>query len=206
MGVYYTVYAEARFRDEWVDINSYALCISGEYALCPIISGQSFLGEALDRFENLPSTINWNDLSEGVKKHIADDYSEEHRASLINEPFTIYDYVQSTEQNMKRANQYEYYVYRESIAAFENGELDEIMDWLTFEEYSALSQSKRSRYAFYKWNTPWDTFETIAQIKSRVDDCIYRFNYHCIPYEYPRTDNQTEITPRDVRLVVEISI
>ena len=53
---------------------------------------------------------------------------EEYREQLLSMKFDVYDFYTAIKSKYVREYQYEYYVLRRSIAAFETGEIEEIND------------------------------------------------------------------------------
>ncbi|MCD2491593.1 hypothetical protein LQE92_02995 [Lacrimispora sp. NSJ-141] len=55
---------------------------------------------------------------------------------------------------MKKDRPFRYhgYVLKYSIAAYEIGEQEEIIDWLTRQEYDFLSEEEKKDYVYFEWN------------------------------------------------------
>ena len=60
------------------------------------------------------------------------------------------------------------YVYRELIPSFEVGEIDDIENWLTIDEYKALPEDEKKSYAYYEWNNRWDEYDYKRSIVSKI--------------------------------------
>jgi hypothetical protein len=60
------------------------------------------------------------------------------------------------------------YVYRELIPDFEVGDIDDIENWLTIDEYKALPEDEKKSYAYYEWNNHWDDYDYKRNIVSKI--------------------------------------
>ena len=154
MGTDYTLYTEICINDKWYGIDSYVLTPSGKYRLSPLLSGRSYVRILLDELDS-GSVVHFSDLAETTQKYMLAEKSEEYHKELLVEKFKTYDFYSEIKPRYVREYQYEYYVPRYSVAAFETGEIEEIDDWLTRESYDELPPGERKEYVFFKWNEPY---------------------------------------------------
>ena len=57
---------------------------------------------------------------------------------------------------------------KKELAAFEVYEIDEFSEWLTEEEYQALSEKERRQYIFHRWNDPYGDYGIYVEIYRKV--------------------------------------
>ena len=57
----------------------------------------------------------------------------------------------------------------EPIPDFECGEIDDIENWITIEEYKELAEDEKKYYAYYEWNNRWDDYEYKSILISKID-------------------------------------
>ena len=117
--------------------------------------------------------------------------------------FEVYDYYAEVKPKLVRKNQYEYYVPRYAVAAYEIGEIEVIYDWLPKDAYEELPPEEKKEYVFYKWTEPDSWYKTLAEVVERVEVRLvdyYRETAYC------NDDFMEYLQPTNpVRLIVEIS-
>lgn len=62
------------------------------------------------------------------------------------------------------------------IAAYEIGEQEEIVDWLTKQEYDSLSEEEKKDYAYFEWNEWQDWYGIYNDIVHRVNALLEWFS------------------------------
>ena len=75
-----------------------------------------------------------------------------------------------------RPFRYQVYVLKCMLAAIEIGELEEIVNWLTKQEYDALSEDDKKDYAYFEWNEWGDWYGVYNDIVHRVDALLEWFS------------------------------
>ena len=154
MGVDYTIYTEVYLKDKWYGIDSYVLTPAGEFKLSPLLSGRSYVREFLNNIE-LSKIIYFPELAESTQKYMIEHTDEEYRDQLLSMKFDVYDFYSAVKSKHVREHQYEYFVPRYSVVAFETGEIEEINNWLTRESYDELPKEEQKEYVFFKWTEPY---------------------------------------------------
>ena len=92
------------------------------------------------------------------------------------------------------------YVYRELIPSFEVGEIDDIENWLTIDEYKALPEDEKKSYAYYEWNNRWDEYDYKRSIVSKISFLTNLFT------EGDSVEDKCgwiDLQDSDIRLIVE---
>ena len=72
---------------------------------------------------------------------------------------------------------YEGYVRKRMVADFEIDEIEEIDNWLTYEEYRALSDKQKRAYQFYRWDEPYDEYGVYRIMYERLRAMLYWFDF-----------------------------
>lgn len=89
----------------------------------------------------------------------------------------LVNYGKSVKSRVKKDRPFRYqgYVFKYSIAAYEIGEQEEIVDWLTRQEYDSLSDEEKKDYAYFEWNEWQDWYGIYNDIVHRVNALLERF-------------------------------
>jgi len=201
MGTDYTIYTEIYIKDKWYGADSYILTPEGNYKLSPLLCGRSYVGEFLDNLGN-SRTIKFSELAETTQKYMYEITFEEYREQLSSETFEVYDYYTEIKSKFVREYQYEYYVPRYNVVAFETGEIEEIGDWLTRNSYDELPPEEQKEYVFFKWNEPYGWYKTLSDVITRVEMRIKDFREE-ISFSDGMWEYLQQINP--VRLIVAVN-
>ena len=146
MGTYYSIYAEARVGKKWYNISPLIKDSDGSIKAYPIIDGKSFLSETYDKLkDDLYMCGRPADLSPELREIFDEDddesygcFAETYKQHYDNSMFLV-NYGKSVKSRVKKDRPFRYqgYVFKNSIAAYEIGEQEEIFDWLTRQEYES---------------------------------------------------------------------
>lgn len=162
MGVYYELFLEGLADGRWVCLDSFMAAPDGRMAHLSAAGGHSNVRALLDGVTLSP--VGLGSLSAEVRELFAGSEAgcwsfdaEEARVPLDR-------------------FEYERYVLREAMNAFENGEADGIEHWLTEAEHAALDEEERASYTFFRWDDPWGTFALKRRITAKVEDAVCHYN------------------------------
>lgn len=70
--------------------------------------------------------------------------------------------------NKDKPFKYKGYVRKRELAAFEVYERDEFSEWLTENEYRALSDKRKRQYVFHRWNDPCGGYWIYVDLYQKV--------------------------------------
>ena len=165
MGVIHVIYAEIKYNGKWYSLNPIRKSISdNKYKIEPLYIGKSFLHDAFEELEESSRGGLPDDLSEELSNHfkidrpIKSDWPniKTYRDWYNNVGFTV-DYVRVVELRManKPSKEYSGFVKKTLIAKYQNGEIDEISEYLTNEDYFDLPAEKQKKYAYFEWDETW---------------------------------------------------
>lgn len=210
MSSYYYVYAEVKYKGKWYSINPIVKKADGTYLVKEVFWAQSGFRQMYYDLEDM-----------AIDRGILDDFSPEVRAKFhenlddiysdfgsqityrqaYNSRVLIVPYTKLKPQ-IVRDHPYKHrgYVFRECIADFECGETEDIMNWITINEYNALPEDERKSYAYYEWNNRWDDYDYKASIVSKITFLTNLFS------EADSVEDRCgwiDVSDSDIRLIVE---
>ena len=213
MGTYYAIYAEARVGNKWYSINPLMRNENGDIVVYPAMSGQSQMREAAEELEEYCFMRGCPDnLSDELKQVYS--HSNDERADSLWNGMTYGEYYHQTlfavnygkhvKSRVKSAmpTRYRGYVSKYCLSEYEIGNIDDIHNWLTEEEYRALSDDERKKYTYYEWNAWDDWYGVYVELVRRVD-CLLTFFKEWSFYHIHDADlDEKEPTADFVRLIV----
>lgn len=179
MSVYYSVYAEANVDGHWYNLCPFFKNRDGVYKTGCLFWAQSAFREI--HYDLQSRAIGHGipeDISEGLREVFPQKLDEVVEGGWSKKTWGEY-YKQSLYQvnfaqaiapkvNKTKPFKYEGYVFKKELAAFEVYEIDEFSEWLTEEEYQALSEKERRQYIFHRWNDPYGDYGIYVEIYRKV--------------------------------------
>ncbi len=216
MSVNYSIYAEVHVGNKWYNISPLMRNSNGEVGAQPIISGKSWMREAMDKLEKAnymrgrPA-----DISDELKKvfcHEDDEivenfypnmtYKEYYRQSLF-----VVNYGKTVKSRVKanRPTRYQGYVDKHCLSAYELGEVEYITNWVSSNEYSELPDEEKNEYTYYEWNEQDDWYTVYVDLVRKADSLLDFFKEWA--FWNIKDANFDELSPSAdyVRLIVEQS-
>jgi len=169
--------------------------------IVPIICGKSAVGSALDEIGYWPA--NKDDLSDEVKAAESwlfkeSDEEDAWLGSCVHQ-FDAQDLVAMDLSRKKRAG----FVDKDTVLAYERGDVDWIEDVLTGREYADLPEDARIGYQYYEWSENREETEMLEVIRARLLERIEAFNELYLDDE--KTSKPISITTADCRVIIIIS-
>ena len=210
MGRYYQVFAEAKVKDKWVNLNPYIVDLGGKVRLVPLIGyEQSTFYEA---YEEMNDRI-WyqgypDDLSQEVYDYIEPDKildwfgkPQKKRIAYHSLVYTV-RYEEAVKKRIveSKATKYEGYVEKQTKAAHQIGEIQNIHEWLDEQQYRELTPQEKMQYSFYQWDDDLSWYPSFQKIKRHIDSMKYWFAEHARVDGYHWDD--VYLSDSDIRLIV----
>ena len=181
MGIYYDLFLEGRVENEWRCLSPSFINVNGDWKVAPILSGQSAIGAMLQDigcWHSMP-----DDLSEQVKRVLwKKEDSEGKKTNEIDERYVQWFPLSDVECDPSRF-EHEAYVTRESANAFDLGELEEIWNWLTPEEYGALPANEKQAYVYYRWTQPYGIYDFKCRLKTLASELALMYEESILLHE-----------------------
>ena len=179
MSTYYSVYAEANIYGKWYSLCPYFRNNKGETKTNAIFWAQSVFWEVNNYLEDfmigrgIPE-----DMSDGLREIFHEDLQEEienwgghitwgkYYESCIY--YVNFDKAIVPKVNKDKPYKYEGFVLKKELAEFEVYEREEFSEWLTQDEYNALTDKQKRQYIFHRWNDPYGEYWIYRIIADRV--------------------------------------
>lgn len=178
MSTYYEIYAEVQYKGKWYSLNPIVKKADGTYKTKEVFWAQSGFRQMYYDFEDMATDRGLpEDLSPEVRAMFHDNlddicdcwggqhtYRDEYNRTVLIVPYN------KLRPHIVRDRPYKHmgYVYRELIPSFEVGEIDDIENWITIDEYKALPEDEKKSYAYYEWNNHWDDYDYKRNIVSKI--------------------------------------
>jgi hypothetical protein len=216
MSVYYSIYAEVHVGNAWYNISPLIRQLDGTVKVQPVISGQSWLGEAIAKMEeNLYKRGLPSDLSEELRKvyhhndneKIENFWSDMTYGEYYAQTIFLVNYGKQIKNRVKPniPSRYRGYVAKHVAAAYEIGDIDEINHWCTTAEYEGLSPTQKKKYVYLEWNNWNDWYAVYSELVSKVDCLLSFFSGWCFYHILDCNEDDRSPSADCVRLIVEKS-
>lgn len=209
MGRYYTVFAEAKVKDKWVNFNPYIVDLDGKVRMVPLVGyEQSTFYEAYEEMQDFQWYQGYpEDMSAELNDYIEPDkvldwFGEKRpkRVAYHSMVYTVkYSEVKKRLRKDKRTK-YEGYVEKKTKAAHEIGEIQEIYEWLDEKQYKELTPKEQMQYSYYEWDDELSWYPSFKSIERHIESMRYWF------VKYARIDgyywDDVHVSDSDIRLIV----
>ena len=184
MGTHYYVYAEVKVNDRWCNLNPIVKKKNGDLIVCPIYDcGSSFYEICNDLEERATGAGIPDDMSPELRSAFRENLDETYDGwikgttwrQIYQQSVFCVPYSEGIAPRIlkNRANKYEGYVSKRTIADFEVHEIDEINEWLTEDEYKTLQEAQKKQYCFYQWDEEYDEYQVYRTIYERLCAVLY---------------------------------
>ena len=179
MSTYYSIYAEANVDGKWYSLCPYFKNDKGEAKTHSIFWAQSAFWDVNNELEDhsLGCGIP-DDMSDGLREIFHEnlqDKMESWGGSITWDKYyngSIYyvnfAHVIVPKVNKDKPYKYEGFVMKKELAEFEVYEREEFSEWLTQDEYSALTEKQKRQYIFHRWNDPYGDYWIYRMIADRI--------------------------------------
>lgn len=214
MSVYYNVYAEANIDGKWYSLCPYFMGGKDKAETGCIFWAQSVFWEVNNDLEGFAIGRGIpDDMSAGLREVFHEDLNEE-----VNDFFTTTTWSEYYKRNLYYVNfaqaivprvnkdkpfMYEGYVNKRTLAQYECYELEAISEWLTEDEYRALSDKRKKQYVFHRWNDYYGEYGIYRTIADRI--WVLRDLFEDICESDIRGSIYDGITDSQIRVYVKIS-
>lgn len=211
MSTYYCIYAEARYKGKWYSINPIVKKADGTYLVKEVFGAYSGFREMYYNMEDWATERGIpDDLSAEVRAKFHENldevfadlgskitYRQYYRSNVLIVPYHKLKPVIVKDRPYKHMG----YVYRECIPDFECGEIDDIDNWLTIDEYKALPDDSKKEYSYYEWNNRGDDYDYKRNIVSKISFLTNLFS------DGDSVDERCgwiDVPDSDIRLILEV--
>lgn len=164
MSTSYYMYTEVNIDGKWTCINNKITNIEkGNVIISETYynGSRSYFGETADKINDIGYQLEYNELSDEVK-NIFKSY-EEHPEYFHG--FAVSDKeMRACFPEDRTLKEFCGYVPKNMLFNFQTGELDDIYEYLSADEYLALPESKKAFYQFYEWNSESGWYKYFQEI------------------------------------------
>lgn len=165
MSTSYYMYTEVNINGKWTCINNRITNIEKDKEMISetYYSGsRSYFGEAAEKIKNRGFRINHEDMSDALKSTFKD--SQYFHAIAVS-PKSMRDCFPED----KSLKEFCGYVLKNTLFRFQTGDIDDIYEWLSLDEYHALSEDEKAFYQFYEWNAEDGWYKHFQEILEHFD-------------------------------------
>ena len=169
MSTSYFLYTEAYIGNKWVCINP-ALEKEGERCLAMTYESESrsYFGQTADKIEELGGRLRYEDLSAELQGRYEGCRDDEFVRILFADVDAMRNCLPSGQ-----AHEYHGIVLKDSVFAFESGDIEDPYESITPEEYAKLDDVGKQLYQYYEWDDPMGWFVHFKEILQHVQWQIY---------------------------------
>ena len=210
MGINYAVYAEAKIKDKWINLNPYIVDLGGNVKIVPIAGWEK--STMYEAYEELRDNAWYQGYPTDMSKELYAHLKIDDEVNWCGKTTTIREYGYSMTYTVKysetikkrliknKRTKYQGYVDKSIKASYEIGEIHEIYEWLDDEQYRELSDIEKIKYSYYEWDDDLSWYPAFKKIERHVDSMIYWFaqNGHAQGYDW----DDVYISISDIRLIV----
>ena len=178
MGSYYRLYTEVKVGDEWICINHMYPDIekeNKEYLSVTYYSGsRSFFHETAEKLEELGHRTARSNLSRTLQERFSEFRDQE---NFFWCTVTDFEEMKGVIPNGYNRKENHAFVHKNTVFAYESGELDDIYDYLNAEEYGKLSETQKQVYQYYEWNDEMGWYKHFLEIIEHVKWQLFEWDW-----------------------------
>lgn len=173
MGADYMIYTEVKRNNKWHAVNGmYYSDSEKQYVLAETYwnGSRTYFSRTYDKLNELGRVIRPRDLSEEVLKKEDWLKEEDDDMPIISVDWkTLLSAIPKTDRKELCG-----YVHKRVLWEYENEDA-EIDDYLSGEEYNALSDAEKKEYEFYEWDDPLSWYSYLRVIKEKARHEIHSY-------------------------------
>lgn len=161
MSTYYTLYLEAKINGEWKCLNHEIPYLDDRTHESPTYlsetywsGSRSYFQATADKLLELGYRGNYEELSEQIRSwYKYDDDDDDNDMRFFNCIITPLDIMRNIMPKgfLKECHGI---VHKNTIFAYETGDIEDIYECLSSEEYAKLTCEEKRLYQYYEWNSP----------------------------------------------------
>ena len=165
MSTSYYLYTEAYIDNEWVCINP-AFEKDGKRRIATTYESgsRSYFGQTADKIEEIGCALRFCDMSTELQECFANSRNSEYVRILSAE-------IDEMKSCLPAEQPHEFHgiVHKNSVFAYESGDIEEIYEPITPEEYAQMHEVGKQLYQYYEWDDPMGWFVNFKEILQHVN-------------------------------------
>lgn len=164
MSTSYFLYTEAYIDGRWVCINPTfekegKRCLAMTYES----GSRSYFGQTADKIEEIGGRLRFEDLSAKLQVHYENCWDDKFVRILSADVDAMRNCLPSGQ-----AHEYHGIVLKDSVFAYESGDIEDLYEAITPEEYAKLDDVSKQLYQYYEWDDPMGWFVHFKDILQHV--------------------------------------
>ena len=164
MSTSYFLYTEAYIDNKWVCINP-AFEKEGKRCLAKTYESgsRSYFGHTADKIEEIGERLRFDDLSAELQARYETCREDEFVRILSADVDAMRSCLPSGQ-----AHEYHGIVLKDSVFAYESGDVEDLYESITPEEYAMLDDVGKQLYQYYEWDDPTGWFVHFNEILQHI--------------------------------------
>lgn len=164
MSTSYFLYTEAYVDNKWVCINpGFDMDGKRRLAMTYESGSRSYFGQTADKFEEIGEALRFEDLSAELQGRYERCRNDEFVRILSAEVDAMRGCMPSGQ-----AHEYHGIVLKDAVFAYESGNVEDLYEAITPEEYAKLDDVGKQLYQYYEWDDPIGWFVYFKEILEHV--------------------------------------
>lgn len=179
MSTYYTLYLEAKINGEWKCLNHEIPYLDDKKHESPTYLAETYWSGSRSYFQNTADKLlelgyrgSYEELSEVLRARYK--YNDDNMR-FFHCVITPLDIMRSI---MPKGFLKEYHgiVHKNTIFAYETGDIEDIYDYISSEEYVKLTCEEKRLYQYYEWNSSDGWYGNFVDILAHAHWQLYEWN------------------------------
>ena len=164
MSTSYFLYTEVYIDDKWVCINpGFDMDGKRRLAMTYESGSRSYFGQTADKIEAVGETLLFEDLSAELQARYESCRNDEFVRILSAEVDAMRGCLPSGQ-----AHEHHGIVLKDAVFAYESGDVEDLYESTTPEEYAKLDEVGKQLYQYYEWDDPMGWFVHFKEILEHV--------------------------------------
>lgn len=164
MSTSYFLYTEAYIDGRWVCIDPTFEKERKRHLTMTYESGsRSYFGQTADKIEEIGGRLRFDELSAELQGRYENCRDDEFVRILSAEVDAMRSCMPSGQ-----AHEYHGIVLKDSVFAYESGDVEDLYESITPEEYAKLDEMSKRLYQYYEWDNPMGWFVHFKEILEHV--------------------------------------
>jgi len=164
MSTSYFLYTEAYIEEKWVCINpSFERDGKRHLAMTYESGSRSYFGQTANKIAELGGSLRFENLSAALQARYESCRNTELVRILSAEVDAMRGCMPSGQAHERHGS-----VLKDAVLAYESGDIEDLYESITAEEYAKLDDVSKQLYQYYEWDDPMGWFVHFKEILEHV--------------------------------------
>ena len=164
MSTSYFLYTEAYIDNKWVCINpSFERDGKRRLVMTYESGSRSYFGQTADKIEEIGGSLRFEDMSAALQERY-EKYKDDSFIRILSAEVDVMRGCMPSGQAHERHG----IVLKDSVFAYESGDIEELYESITPKEYAKLDEVGKQLYQYYEWDDPMGWFVHFKEILEHV--------------------------------------